>query len=95
MSVAAIACNWLLEEECSDQLYKKIEMIPEPLATSNDPLPKAIAAAFVGRKSYITKDSTMTPKKILLQLNYASHLLADSLTTSSCKKRDDLIMVSR
>lgn len=94
MTVVAIACNWLLDEECSEQMYKKIEMIPEPLATLNDPLPKAIVAAFVGRKSYIVHGPIMTPSKIIKQLDYASHLLADSLTVTSCKPRDDLVLVS-
>lgn len=95
MTFITIACNWLLGENCDDDVYKKIEMIPEPLASLNDTLPKSIVAAFVARKNYLSKDANIQPKTIMDQLNYASHLLADSLTFTSCKKREDLVLVSR
>lgn len=71
-----------------------MEMIPEPLASINDPIAKSIVAAFVARKNYISKEVHVKPKDILEQLDYASHLLADSLTLASCKKREDLVQVS-
>lgn len=95
MTFVTIACKWLLGEDCDENVYKKIEMIPEPLASLNDTLPKSIVAAFVARKNYLSKDVNIKPKNILEQLNYASHLLADSLTLTSCKKREDLVLVSR
>ncbi|KAG5883119.1 hypothetical protein JTB14_011522 [Gonioctena quinquepunctata] len=96
MTFVSIACHWLLgDERQSENLYKKIEMIPEPLASLNDPLPKSIVAAFVARKNYLTRHPTITPKKILLQCDYASHLLADSLTFTSCKKKDNLVLLAQ
>lgn len=95
MTFLTIACNWLLGEDCDENMYKKIEMIPEPLASSNDPLSKSIVAAFVARKNYLSRDVNMKSHSILAQLNYASHLLMDSLTLTSCKKRDNLVLVSK
>lgn len=95
MTFITIASNWLLSENCDENMYKKIEMIPEPLAALNDTLPKSIVAAFVARKNYLSKDVNIKSKSIYSQLNYASHLLADSLTFTSCKKREDLVLVSK
>nr|XP_023025078.1 sterol regulatory element-binding protein 1 [Leptinotarsa decemlineata] len=95
MAFVSIACHWLMGDDRSENLYKKIEMIPEPLAILNDPLPKAIVAAFVARNNYLNPHPSITPKKILLQCDYASHLLADSLTITSCKKKDDLVLLAQ
>ncbi|KAJ8944998.1 hypothetical protein NQ318_010200 [Aromia moschata] len=92
----AIACHWLLDDETNfEHLYKKIELIPETLAVLNDPLPKAIVAAFIARKDYLISDRKVAPRKILQQCDYASHLLADSLTLTSCKKKDNLVLLAQ
>ncbi|CAG9861636.1 unnamed protein product [Phyllotreta striolata] len=97
MTFLSIASHWLLGDQDLDQLYKKIEMIPEPLASLNDPLPKSIVAAFVARKDYLSSDSEMrtTAKKVLLQCEYASHLLADSLSFAVCKKKDNMVALAQ
>ncbi|CAG9819718.1 unnamed protein product [Phaedon cochleariae] len=64
MSFVSIACHWLLEDDRSDALYKKIERIPERLASLNDPLPKAVVAAFVARKNYLRPEANIAPKKL-------------------------------
>lgn len=87
MMFVSIACQWLLGEECSEDTYKRLEMIPEKLATLNDPLPKAIVAACIARRTHLESQPNSSPRKILQQCDYASHLLADSLTITSCKKR--------
>ncbi|CAH1966667.1 unnamed protein product [Acanthoscelides obtectus] len=95
MTFVSIACHWLMGEECPESMYKKIEMIPEPLASLNDPLPKAIVAAFKARKNYLSYGSDATPRQILHHLDYASHLLSDSLTLTSCKKKDHLSLLAQ
>ncbi|XP_057662115.1 sterol regulatory element-binding protein 1 [Diorhabda carinulata] len=89
MTFLSIACHWLLGNEDAEYFYKKIEMIPEPLVSLNDPLPKCIVAAFVARRDYLDQNSSNSPKKISLQCDYASHLLADSLTFTICKNIKD------
>lgn len=92
----SIACHWLLADDTNlEPLYNKILFVPEALATLNDPLPKSIIAAFIARKNYIDSDVKADPRKILAQCDYASHLLADSLTYTSCKQKDNLVLVSR
>ncbi|XP_072385762.1 sterol regulatory element-binding protein 1 [Diabrotica undecimpunctata] len=94
MTILSIACHWILGDQEAEILYKKIEMVPEPLASLSDPLPKAIVAAFIARRDYLTQNSSISPKKILLQCDYASHLLADSLTFTVCKKKDQTVMLA-
>lgn len=94
MTFLSVACHWLLGEQDIDHLYKKIEMIPEPLASLNDSLPKSIVAAFVARRDYLMPNSKKSSKDVLLQCDYASHLLADSLTFTICKKKDNMVSVS-
>ncbi|XP_019761748.2 sterol regulatory element-binding protein 1 isoform X2 [Dendroctonus ponderosae] len=92
----SIACYWLLQEEDNAaKLYKKLENVPEALTSLNDPLPKAVLAAYMARRRYLTMSLKTSPKQIEQQCEYASQLLADSLTYSSCKKEDSLILLSQ
>lgn len=93
-AVVDVASHWLLGEESLDDIYKKVENIPESLLCLEDPLPKAIFAVYVARKNYITVGATIPQKKILKQCDHASQLLMDSLTYSSCKPQDNLVLVS-
>ncbi|CAH1111699.1 unnamed protein product [Psylliodes chrysocephalus] len=95
MTFLSVACHWLLGEQDIDHLYKKIEMIPEPLASLNDSLPKSIVAAFVARRDYLMPNSKKSSKDVLLQCDYASHLLADSLTFTICKKKDNMVSLAQ
>ncbi|XP_018580011.1 sterol regulatory element-binding protein 1 isoform X2 [Anoplophora glabripennis] len=92
----SIACHWLLDNDTSlEPLYNKILFIPEALASLNDPLPKSIVAAFIARKNYIDSEIKVDTRKILAQCDYASHLLADSLTYTSCKQKDNLVLLAQ
>ncbi|EFA01599.1 sterol regulatory element-binding protein 1 [Tribolium castaneum] len=92
-SVVDVASHWLLGEENIDDVYKKVENIPESLLHLENPLPKAVIGAFVARKNYLTAGSSVSHKKILKQCDHASQLLTDSLTYSSCKSQDNLILL--
>lgn len=90
-----MACYWLLQEEDkAEKLYKKLENVPEALYSLNDPLPKAILAAYMARRNYLIMNLHTARKQIQRQCEYASQLLSDSLTYTSCKKEDSLILVS-
>lgn len=92
-NVISVACYWLLGEDSNaEKLYRKIETINDTLANTGNLLPKAIVAAFVARRNYL---NDMPPKVVLPQCDHASQLLSDSLTFSSCKKRENLVMVSK
>ncbi|KAL1509606.1 hypothetical protein ABEB36_004316 [Hypothenemus hampei] len=92
----SIACYWLLQEnEKAEKLYKKLENVPETLTSLNDPLPNAILAAYIARRNCLIVNGNVSSTEIQKQCNYASQLLADSLTYSSCKKEDSLILLSQ
>ncbi|XP_050303830.1 sterol regulatory element-binding protein 1 [Anthonomus grandis grandis] len=92
----AIAGCWLLkQEEKAEKLYKKLENIPEVLMTSKDPLPKAIVAAYEARRNYLNMDAHTSVKKLQKQCDTASQFLSDSLTLTSCKTQDNLILMSQ
>lgn len=92
-NVISVACYWLLgEDAAAERLYKRIEIINETLGTSDSPLPQAVVAAFIARRNYLNGTSA---RIVMQQSNCASQLLSDSLTFSSCKKRDNLVMVNK
>lgn len=84
----------MLGETCQDDVFKRFEMCPEALISLNDPLQKAIVAAFIARRNFLLREVNIEPKLVLRQLDVASRHLADSLTVTSCKKREDLVLVS-
>lgn len=91
----AVACYWLLGEETNaERLHKHIENLPEPLASLNDPLPKAILAAYTARNTYLT-DKNVPQKIVLRHCEIASQLLEDSLNYSSCKQQNGLGLVRK
>jgi len=83
-----IACghNWLSGEN-TENIYMIIENIPKDLLTINDPLPKAVLAAYECRKCYLENDN-LSPKELLRLCNHAGQLLDDSLNFSSCKEQN-------
>lgn len=94
MSVVAVACNWLLgDENEAERLFSKVENIPEILKTTTDPLARAVLAAFSARKSYLM-NARISRKAIFLQLDAGSQLIEESLAYSSCRKQDNLVLVS-
>ncbi|KAL3265788.1 hypothetical protein HHI36_009986 [Cryptolaemus montrouzieri] len=91
-SFVAIACNWLLGEEKNYQkLYQKIQYIPDVLALSENPLPKAVLAAYTARQVYLTKRE-VCPKDVLKLCDLATLLLEDSIRYSSCTNQDTLVL---
>lgn len=93
-TVITIACNWLLkEDDKTERLYKKLEILPEALNSSNDPLPKVIMAAYMARRNYLDTNKTVLSKQIQMQCDFASRLLDDSLTYTSCKKENNLLLL--
>lgn len=92
-SVIDVAAHWFLGEEKLDDVYKRVEDIPEDLLCLEDPLPKAILAAFIARKNYMTSGLNIQTKKVLKQCDTASQLFSDSLTYSSCKVQDNMVLV--
>lgn len=94
-SVLAVACNWLLgEEDGIEALYSKVENIPENLLALNDPLPKAVIAAYKARKSYLTA-SKLSPKIISYHCDIAGKFIEDSLSFNSCKQRSNLALLTQ
>ncbi|KAK9875582.1 hypothetical protein WA026_009385 [Henosepilachna vigintioctopunctata] len=91
-SFVAIACSWMLGEEKNTQmLYQKIEYIPDVLALSEDPLPKAVLAAYTARKGYLSKKE-VCQNQLLKQCDFATLLLEDSIRYSSCKSQDTMVL---
>lgn len=94
-TVLAVACNWLLgEDTTAENLYSKLENIPEVLHSVTDPLPKSVFAAFMARRTFISNRCQVSQKVILRQCAVASQLLNDSLTYNSCKQEQELVLVS-
>lgn len=80
------------EENEAERFYGKVENIPSSLSSLNDPLPKAVLAAYMTRKTYLSNNSSV--KVIYNQLDNASALIEESLAFSSCKKQNNLVLVS-
>lgn len=92
-SVISVACNWILgEDKEAECYYSKVENMPESLSNLNDPLPRAVLAAYTARKSYLSS-TTIPLKTIYHQLEVASVLIEESLAYNSCKKQNNLVLV--
>lgn len=91
-----VASHWLLGEDQRklEDVYKKVDNIPESLLVLEDPLPKAVLATYQARKNFLSSGSNTSRKKLLKQCEIASQLLADCLTYSSYRARHNLILVS-
>lgn len=75
-------------------MYSKFENVPETFTSLGDPLPRAVYAAYIARRTYISDRSEISDKFILQLCNLASRLLDDSLTYNICKQQDELVLVS-
>lgn len=60
----------------------------------NEPLPRAVLAAFKARKLLLLSSRRISNKMILKQCDFASVLLEESLTYNSCKSPNNMILVS-
>lgn len=74
-------------------MYSKFENVPEAFTALPDPLPRAVYAAYIARRSYISDRSEVSDKFIFQLCNLASRLLDDSLTYNSCKQQNELVLV--
>ena len=99
--VVGVAAYWLLGEDSqAERLYPRVETLPELLNKQTDPLPRAVLAAFRSRRASLSKSQSYagnkTNSKTILKLcNTAGKYLDDSLTYSSCKTTNNMILVSR
>ncbi|KAK9701536.1 Helix-loop-helix DNA-binding domain [Popillia japonica] len=86
-NVVAVAAYWVLAEEGNaEELYSKIEHIPEALLEIDDPLPKAVLATFKAQKMYFSRDRKPSYRSnIFHQCNIASQLTEESLSYVQCK----------
>ncbi|GLG96286.1 uncharacterized protein GBIM_03088 [Gryllus bimaculatus] len=101
-AVLGTAAYWLLGEyNQAERLYARVEALPEALEKLNDPLPKAIIAAFRGRRASLgllkPRRSSLTAnnKTVLRLCNTAGQLLDDSLTLTSCKPVNNMVLLAQ
>lgn len=102
----AIACNWMLgDDNAAESLYSKLEYMPRAFqlqedvseyksGSLEDPLPKAVFAAYMAKKTYISNRTHVSKKVLFRQCNLASQLLSDSLTYNICREQNELVFVS-
>ncbi|GLV35496.1 Sterol regulatory element binding protein [Carabus blaptoides fortunei] len=94
--VVGVAAYWLLGEDSqAERLYARVEALPESLATLSDPLPRAVLAAFIGRRTFLEKSKQFSHKYILRLCDIAGHLLEDSLTYSRCKQQSGMVLLAQ
>lgn len=94
-NVVAVAAYWVLAEEGNaEELYSKIEHIPEALLEIDDPLPKAVLATFKAQKMYFSRDRKPSYRSnIFHQCNIASQLTEESLSYVQCKVQSSKSLV--
>nr|CAD7594673.1 unnamed protein product [Timema genevievae] len=92
-AVVGVAAYWLLgEDHQAERLYPRVETLPESLDSLNDPLPRALLAAFRARRACLELDRphktgfSAGTKTILRLCNMAGQLLNDIVTCTSCKQ---------
>lgn len=95
-AMVAVSAYWLLGDDVqAERLYARVDTLPDGLAQSDEPLGKAVLAAFRLRRSYLSPRSTfVTVQSLLKMCDAASKLLLDSLTVDACHKPDSKTLVS-
>ncbi|CAG2069353.1 unnamed protein product, partial [Timema podura] len=100
-AVVGVAAYWLLgEDHQAERLYPRVETLPESLDSLNDPLPRALLAAFRARRACLELDRphktgfSAGTKTILRLCNMAGQLLNDIVTCTSCKQPTHIDLVS-
>ncbi|XP_063823417.1 sterol regulatory element-binding protein 1 isoform X2 [Ostrinia nubilalis] len=100
-NIVGVAAAWLLADssrasEIGDRLY----ILPEPLATSEDPLPGALHMAYKSRRGLLSlaqcrdeRALEKTSETILKVCDIAGGKLADSLAYYCCKQPTQLMML--
>ncbi|KAL0839552.1 hypothetical protein ABMA28_016246 [Loxostege sticticalis] len=100
-NIVGVAAAWLLADtarasEIGDRLY----ILPEPLSTSEDPLPGALHSAYKSRRGLLSlaqcrdeRAIEKTSETILKVCDIAGAKLADSLAYYCCKQPTQLMML--
>nr|CAD7410649.1 unnamed protein product [Timema poppensis] len=101
-AVVGVAAYWLLgEDHQAERLYPRVETLPESLDSLNDPLPRALLAAFRARRACLELDRphkagfSAGTKTILRLCNMAGQLLSDIVTCTSCKQPTDIDLLAQ
>ncbi|XP_052737960.1 sterol regulatory element-binding protein 1 [Bicyclus anynana] len=100
-SIVSVAATWLLaDSQKSADIVDKLNMMPEELANSEDPLPGALHSAYKSRRGLLSlahcKDEhsiERTSETILKVCDIAGTRLADSLAYYCCRKPTQLMML--
>ncbi|XP_034825485.1 sterol regulatory element-binding protein 1 [Maniola hyperantus] len=100
-NVVGVAATWLLaDSQKSADIVDKLNLLPEELANSDDPLPMALHAAYKSRRGLLSlahcKDEhsvERTSDTILKVCDIAGTRLADSLAYYCCRKPTQLMML--
>lgn len=91
--IIAVAAYWILGDDAqAEQLYETIESVPKPIA--NDPLVKAVFAAFQCRKTIITSKGDYDSRSVLKSCDNVGKLLQESISVTECLQSDSRILVS-
>ncbi|XP_039745812.1 sterol regulatory element-binding protein 1 isoform X1 [Pararge aegeria] len=100
-SIVGVAATWLLaDSQKSADIVDKLNLLPEELANSEDPLPGALHSAYKSRRGLLSlalcKDEhsvERTSETILKVCDIAGTRLADSLAYYCCRKPTQLMML--
>ncbi|XP_013175272.1 PREDICTED: sterol regulatory element-binding protein 1 [Papilio xuthus] len=100
-NIVGVAATWLLGEGArAAELADRLHLLPEPLATCEDPLPGALHAAYKSRRALLSlahcSDDRLrerTSQTNLKMCDIAGARLADSLAYYCCRKPTQLMML--
>lgn len=97
-----VAAYWLLGDDAqAERLYAQVDALPDSLVQSEEPLGKAVLAAFRLRRAALMKKSSSSSSTLsslsqttVKMCEVTSKLLQDSLTVDSCHKPESKVLVS-
>lgn len=94
-----VAAYWLLGDDAqAERLYAQVDALPDSLVQSEEPLGKAVLAAFRLRRAALMKKTTSSSSSLsqttVKMCEVTSKLLQDSLTVDSCHKPESKVLVS-
>ncbi|XP_048481030.1 sterol regulatory element-binding protein 1 [Plutella xylostella] len=100
-NIVAVAAAWLLgDAAAAAETADRVHLMPEPLASSEDPLPGALHMAYKSRRGLLTlsqcSDATQRERSsetILKVCDIAGGRLADSLAYYCCRKPTQLMLL--
>ncbi|XP_053599757.1 sterol regulatory element-binding protein 1 [Plodia interpunctella] len=100
-NIVGVAATWLLADtNMAAEIGNRLDMLPEALANSEDPLPGALHMAYKSRRGLLSlahcrddKAVERTSATILKVCDIAGTRLADSLAYYCCRKPTQLMML--